>query len=296
MAFIWLKQKIKGSLPESALLALRNFLNKLRAPPLFDDDQFLSYVLKKKLGIEKNKNNIRTLALRGSIADYGFYPIDPTSDYNLGLTSSDLYTAYHLYLRYRVELKKLSRVVVYINPASIGFSLIKTRERYRAVAYKYYFGVPYQEEGQIKRRDEKIILRRCGKIDNPIIDDVYCGFEEKKGISADAAARAEAHLRESRREPDQLSWLVALYDAVAEDSRSLYVVIAPARRDYKNHLPSPDVLFKKIYALSGMRFYLLDFYDSTEIDDSHMADTDHLNTAGSIVLTNILMKKIIENY
>lgn len=292
MALFWLKNRIRDVLPESVVKLLRIWQDKFRKPPLFHDDRFLAYVFKKKLGIERNKDNIRTLALRGSIADYGFYPVGSRCDYNLGLTSSDLYTAYQLYLRYRIKLKNLNRVIVYLNPASIGFSLIRTNERYRAVAYKYFFGIPYQKDDQIKKRYEKAILRRCRAIADPVLDDDYCGFDEKQGIQAEAANRAEIHLRENRREPDQLAWLLALRDAVVEDGRSFYVVIAPARTDYKLHMPSREILFKKIYDLEKKGFNILDFYDSTEIDDSHMADTDHLNRAGAIVLTEMVVKKI----
>ena len=148
-----IKQKIKRLISKSSYIILQNYAWKLRnfrskimhsfQPLLFNDRFFLDYVSKKQIGFFKNISKIKTLALRGSTTDFGFYSPIIDDSYNLGLTSSDLYTTYHLYDRYREELSNLKNVVIFINPSVIGYSFIRTTSKYLSIIYSHFFDITY---------------------------------------------------------------------------------------------------------------------------------------------------------
>lgn len=237
--------------------------------------------------------------MRGSNADFGFYSPLWDNSYNLGLTSSDFYTNYYIYKEYRVKLKSLNNIIVFLSVASIGNSLIYTSERYRAVGYKYFFNIPYAEPSMIKSRFEKRVLRKCEIVNKEKgeVHPSYSGYNKKHKIQsitskASIISRSKTHLRENRREPDQLIWLQKLNKCINEDNRKLILVITPFRSDYKNQLPPKTELFEKIYNLELENSLILDFYDSVLFTDDDMADTDHMNEQGARKLT-LEIKRIL---
>lgn len=267
---------------------------------MFDSKIVLSYVEMKKIGVEKNASSITTIALGSSHADFAFFsPLWPNS-YNLGLTSSDLYTAYFLYKNYRKKLTSINNIILFYSVFTPGNSLLYTSEKYRAVGYKYFFNIPYAEPSMIKRRFEKIVLRKCEIVNNEGGGEVhpsYSGYDKKDEIKsitsmASTIIRSKTHLRENRREPDQLIWLQKLNKCINEDNRKLVLVITPFRSDYKAQLPPKAELFKKIYNLKLQSSLLLDFYDSDLFTDEDMGDTDHMNEQGARKLT-LEIKRIL---
>lgn len=266
---------------------LKKKQKKTKLMNLFDDNTYLTYVKKKKLGLEKNASIIETIALRGSNSDYGFFSPMWKNSYNLGLTSSDLFISYHLYQNLRAKLHNLKYVIFFLNIPAPGNSLIFTSERYRAVAYKYFFNIPYAEEGMIKTRFEKYIIKKCNNLTITEWSEDYAGYDKKTyyGTNLSMKDRARTHLRENRREPNQLHWLKKLSEHINEDKRNLFVVIPPFRSDFKNELPPKSELFQKFYNLELKNTEFLDFYDSDLFTDADMGDTDHLNEQGAIKLT-----------
>lgn len=261
-------------------------------PNLFDDETFLLYVKRKKLAFENKLSAIEVLALRGSTADYGFYSPAWENSFNLGLTSSDLNISFFLYERYRKSLLSLNTVVIYFNVPSVGYSIIRTIERYRAVPYKHFFNIPYSASGFINKKFEKKILKKCKRLEAGNIDKDFSGYEKKTyfGVDIPVKIRAQKHLRENKREPNQLIWLKKLADLVNKDKRELVVVFQPFRSDYKKLLPGSSELFEKVLKIEGIRF--LNFYDSELFDDSDFGDADHLNEKGAIKLTNEIKKQL----
>lgn len=281
--FSWLNRK---------LVFFKNAID----PNLFIDEDFLTYVCKKKLGIEKNLITIKTLALRGSNVDYGFYTPIWENSYNLGLTSTDFYTSFILFNIYQKKLDNLQNVIFFFNIPSIGYSLIKTAERYRAISYKYFFDIPYQYPNYINYKFEKKIEIECKKTNIQNIDDNYRGYETKSGFISNIGAqeRARTHLRENQREPDQIEWIEKLIDTTGERKINLFFVIPPYRSDFKSALPQKTILFKKIYKLSFKGAVLFDYYDSNLFDDSDFGDMDHLNEKGAIKLTSELKGQLAQ--
>jgi hypothetical protein len=287
-----IKKIIKKLIPKKYLEKITNYRN--RNNMLFMDDDFLSYVYKKKLGLEKELNNIKTLALRGSHADYSVFTEGKHFIYNLGLTSSDIYVSYRLYQNYSAKMNNLDNVVFFYSVFTPGLSLIKIKEKYRLVAYKYFFGIPYQEENLINSVLEKKILNKCRKIKKQKIENDYFGYEKQKSFmtSLKAEERAKTHLRENTREPDQLEWLAKLIQLIQKDKKQLYIVIPPAQKSYMDCLPTKAKLFERLYSLELGNVKILDFYGSPIFDDSDLGDFDHMNEKGAKKMTNELIKNI----
>jgi len=278
------------------LILTKNLLNIIKKIEinLFVNLEFLTYVYKKRYGIENNITTIETIALRGSNCDYGFYPNNWNNSYNFGLISSDFYINYYLYKKYREKLASLKNVVYFLNVPSPGYSIIETKEKYRTSVYKYFFEIPYQKENLISRRYENYIFSECKKIKNIEISNEYNGYELKYyyGTAIKTNDRVRTHLRENQREPDQLIWLKMTYDLIKEDNRKLYIIIPPYRSDYKTLIPNKNILFEKIYKLNLSNAIFIDFFDSNIFTDNDFGDTDHLNENGAKKLTNEIMQII----
>lgn len=145
----------------------------------FQDNEFLTYVYKKKLGLLRCADKIENLALRGSGADYDFLDQTNGPNYNLGLTSSDLYATYHLYKNSTDILPKLRNIIVFFVPIAPGLELIKTREKYRYVAYSHFFDIPYQDTRNISKRIESRIIKKCTDLTASNIPNGYQGYDKK---------------------------------------------------------------------------------------------------------------------
>lgn len=272
-----------------------HFLNRQKnqlGPNLFDDQKFLTYVFKKKIGLENSANKITTLGLRASTTDYSFHSPSWEGSFNLGLTSSDLFDTYYLYKLHRENLPNLKNIIIFFSVCAPGYNLIKTSERYRSVAYNYFFQVPIRNEGDIKSYFKKHIIRECKKLKIPDSDPSYTGYEKKDyyGIQISAHDRFRTHFRENQREPDQMIWLESLLSLVSSDGRRLVVVIPPVRSDYKKILPSETLLYKKLYELESKGLEIISYFESNIFCDSDLGDVDHLNEQGSIKITENLLR------
>lgn len=273
------------------------WLKKLRmsfAPNLFENKMFIEYVNRKSNGFRQKICDIKTLAIRGSNADYGFFAPVWDRSYNLGLVSSDLYYSFQLYQNFGKQLVNLEQIILFYSVSANGYSLIKTSERYRAVVYKYFFEIPYAETGIIKPKFEKYIFKKCETLNHNLVESSYCGYDEhhNMGLKLPASERIKPHLRENRREPDQLNWLNLLCNEIKKDKRKIFIVIPPFRSDYRALLPEKEVLFKKLFQKKLANCEIIDLFDSPDFDDSDFADTDHMNKMGAIKLTSYLKKRI----
>lgn len=266
------------------------------SPNLFDSEDFLNYVYRKKIGIERDSQSITTLALRASTTDYAFFSPLWEDSFNLGLTSSDLYYTYHLYKLYRTRLPKLKNIIIFFSVCAPGYELIKTSERYRTVAYNFFFQIPYSNKAYIEPKFEKRVLKRCLSLKTPEVDESYDGYESKTyfGVNISAQERFRTHFRENQRYPDQMPWLKSLLKLVVSDNRRLIIVIPPVRSDYKNILPSELILYEKVYGLKTEGLEIISYFDSNKFDDSDFGDVDHFNEQGSIKITTDLQQIFAE--
>jgi hypothetical protein len=282
--------KRKNSLIES----LKKSRKKLTVN-LFASNKYLIYVCKKKLSFENHINDIENLVCRGSNSDYSFIPGYVPNSFNIGLISSDLYTTYHLYENYKNRLTNLNNLIVFLNIPSPGYSLVRTSERYRAVALKYFFNINYESENYIIKRYEKWIFGKCKKLNKVDIPINYMGYENKSQYSNEISAkqRAKTHLRENLREPDQMLWIYKLIELAKTKNVRVILIIPPIRSDFKNELPVKEKLFSKFYKLELDNVKLLDLYDSNCFDDSDFGDTDHVNESGAIKISKLINEFLI---
>lgn len=258
------------------------------------DDSFIEYVQKKKAGLEKHASDIEVIGIRGSYVDYGFYAQDITKFYNLGLTSTDLYVTYWMYVNDLRKLPRLKSIVLYYSVFAPGLSLIRTNEKYRQVVYDYFFNIPIQKEASLNENLVSHIKKKCREFVGNEVDENYWGYEKKTFfLSIEAEKRVVTHLRENNREPDQMEWLMKLSQKLDEDGRNLYIVITPFRSDYKRELPECSVLFHKLYDLQlAPNTRILNYFYSPLFDDSDFGDTDHLNEKGAMKITDEIRKEI----
>jgi len=264
----------------------------------FDSKENLAYAYKKKQGLINHAAVIETVAIRGSSADYDFFPQYIDNSYNLGLSSTDVYSNYHLYLNIKEMLPHLKNVVFYMAGFVCGMSLIRIKEKYRVVSYKYFFDIPYQEDGLIDETIEQKIFKKCKKIKVNVPND-YWGYETKKffATGTDAESRAETILRENKREPDQMIWIKKLIEQIIEDKKNIFIVIPSHPTKLKENLLPKEELYKKTYALLNnykdlSNVQLIDLYDSDLFDDSDMGDNDHFNEKGAKKSTMIIKEFI----
>ena len=295
------KGLLKKIISESKYIELRGYVWRLRSirkrikhkfqPLLFDDKYFLTYVIKKHRGFLSNIKEIKTLALRGSTTDFGFYSPLIEGSYNLGLTSVNFYTTHQIYKKYRYDLISLKNVVIYINPSVIGYFFIHTSSKYLSVVYRNIFDITYPGIDSLEEKYIKKINRKLDKalnIDSDIEGD-YFGYETKTFPNdIDVESRVQTHYRENTREPDQIAWLEELSKLINEDGRKLFIVIPYFRSDYKALLPSEDVVFKKIFDAKLLNTEIVSYYNSSKFSDADMGDTDHMNEQGAIKITKLV--------
>ena len=295
-----MKTFFKKILPQSLVNLYIKYQNYKNRDILYHyNKEKLVYVYSKKHGLINHAAAIETIAIGSSYADNAFFSQYIDNSYNLGLTSADLYFSYHLLLKSKEILPNLKNIVYYTAVFASGMSLIRTKEKYRAISYKYFFDIPYQEEGFIDKKLEKKIFKKCRKIKESIPND-YWGYETTKTYMTEITAevRAKTILRENRREPDQMIWIKKTIDQIVEDKKNIFIVIPPYSTTLKDNLPPKEELYKKTYALlSNYRdlpnVQLIDLYDSDLFDDSDMGDNDHFNEKGAKKCT-MIVKEYIE--
>ena len=92
--------------------------------------------------------------------------------------------------------------------------------------------------------------------------------------------RTAGHLKNNKREPDEMQWCKAFIDSTKENGQNLFFYLPPAMKIYKDLLPASDILFKKLFDIckGHEHVHILNYYDSDAFDDSDFVDCDHLNS------------------
>ena len=187
-------------------------------PPLFCDTSFLSYVRKKRDGLLHHACDTQIVTLGCSTADYGFAPRSGTGAYNVGLTSSDLYTVYHQYKFADTHLEALKHIVIFGAVFTPGLRMAKTK--YRSISYHYFLDLPMQDPGDYEAKCVRKIERNCAATRGASGLYGFFGHDEKTFfmVGTDACDRANTHMRENMRRPDQIAWLQRVLDEAAASS------------------------------------------------------------------------------
>lgn len=250
--------------------------------------------IKKYYALERDKNNIETLALGSSHGYYGFLP--DGKSFNLCGTSQDLYLSYELYRRYS-DLPKLKTVVLFYSVFSPGFETERSIEMDYCCYYKFFWGVPLRYHandgfGRKMKMIDRYVANRAMEISSD-----YHGENEYKFFMPDtipAQERAAAHLKHNRRQNGQTDYVRKMAKLANEKGHRLVVVVPPARSDYREHLPADQELFGELYALLDEcpAVQLMSFLRDCDFEDSDFGDTDHLNRHGAEKLTGMIKDRL----
>lgn len=248
----------------------------------------------KKLGLLKQIGSIDTLVLGSSHGDYGFDPsYYQTNAFNLASASQDLYYSYSLLHKIIDKPNNIKNIILFFSVFSNGFELIKTSEYHRCILYKGFFDIPYQYKERDLAKKEKAYKKFYKQLRKKVqADEDYLGYKNQTvffGNAFTAEQRAKTHLRENTRVNEQPTFILEIAKTAKENNKELYVLLAPARSDYKSNLPPSAELFLKLYSCkeeSG--FNIINLYDDNYFDNDDFGDYDHLNSNGAIKLTQKL--------
>lgn len=251
----------------------------------------------KFMALLKNKNDIKTVILGSSHANYGYVP--QKSECNLGGNSQDMYLMYNLY-KYLMEhdFKKLKNVVLFYDVFSDGFDLLKTRFHFVCIPYKLLYNIPYRKKLNFK---DRIIEKSCQKSlnsNNYTLPKGYRGMSLYRiwNKEIDVAKRVSSHLKNNHREISQIGYLDTIIKECEKKHHNLYIVTPPLRADYRAFLPEySDIFANLIKSIRGKKHVkLLNYQTDSDFCNDDFGDCDHLNKTGATKLANKI-RKVIQN-
>ena len=249
---------------------------------------------KKYKEIEKYKDNTETLILGSSHGVYGYNAID--GEYNLALSSQDLYYSFKLYEKYSAELPKLKNIILFYSVFSNGFILDKTGEKQRVLAYKNLFKIPVLNDSLYFKVYNLSFPHYLGKVKKRLINYNHGNIENPKFFvdpEITPELRAKQHLKNNLRPNKQNYWVENLINLAKNNKHCVYIVLSPATDAYKNCLPDSKELFKDILDLiCDKDVCLVDLYNSELFTDEDFGDLDHLNSNGAEKLSNYVRNLI----
>ena len=264
-------------------------VNKCIYTPFFDE------LILKYDEWKLKKSDIETLILGSSHAAAGFVSkqYSPTA-FNLASASQDLYYSYRLLQCCSKESKKLKEVYLFFSVFSCGSELQKTSEKERCAYFKYLFEIPYKykTDKDLERYYKQASLYYKKKENNKKIDTN--GFIEQKIFfdkNFPVEERARTHLRENQRINDSLSFLEKIRDFCIQNNIKLFIIIPPARKDYREALPDESILFEKLYKIKNLPI-IKSYYADENFVYSDFGDFDHLNGQGAQKLTSLIKKDV----
>ena len=263
----------------------------------------------KRDGFEKCKKTIQNLVIGSSHGDYAYIPAE--NEYNFCIPSQDLYYASKIYEKYDNEMPKLQNVVLFYSVFSPGFCLEKTSEKYRCLGYYKVFDIMPQTQDVLdmvkdETRQYDVCLNLLEK--ETKASKSYRGEnEDKKGKMvgrigvANVEERAEKHLKNNRRGDLELQFLKNLIEKTAQNNHRLFIILAPAHKDYKKLLPDGAELFASLKKLieecdknaqsENRHVMLIDLYNHFDLPNDCWWDYDHVNHKGAEVVTSEIRKQ-----
>ena len=255
----------------------------------FTQEQLVDIDIAKYRGLIRNKDSIHTIILGSSHARNGFLPID--GEFNLGLSSQDLYRSYHLYkwiVKHRFHLKN---IVLFYSVFHPGLQLEKTKEAWKCIPYKYLYNIPYAyrlpKHLQNMKREMKIYCKSA----NINVSSAYKGEYSYEEITDFATLTAkelvEKHLKNNRRNNHQNKYLVKMIKLAHKSNHNMYIVTPPYRQDYLDCLPDYNEVNKELLNIINMfpDVKILNFQNDEDFEDDDFKDSDHLNKKGGIKLS-----------
>lgn len=233
--------------------------------------------------------DIEVLALGSSHGAYGFDSIMFPEAFNGCSTSQDLYYSYQLYNFYQKNCLNLKRVFLFFSVFSFGYELQKSRDAMLCAGFNYFYKIPYKHPcDEDLRAAFKAFRSQASKVRTQGCrwPNGYYRRDEFFSGTTTVESRVEPHLRENLRKNDQISFLLNLQTAVAKNKQELFLVLSPARKDYKEKLPPSNELFGRL--LDFEIDNIVNMYD-VHFESKYFGDFDHLNCDGAKFLTQELI-------
>ena len=242
---------------------------------------------KKYFSLQVFKDRMETLVIGSSHGHHGYRAQENLYEINACETSQDLYYSYELYKKYS-DAARLKNIVLFYSVFSPGH-ILELTERNRCDSYKFIYGIPYRflgicEKKGLKEAFSVLIERMKNHPDFHYVGNLPDNISDMPPLFTDAERRAKDHLKSNKRNENQTVYVEKAIKLSCERGHRLYIVIPPARSDYRNCLPPFEELFAELLKLKN-QVKILSFFEDEHFSDSDFWDTDHLNKQGSMKLT-----------
>ena len=265
-------------------------------------DEFNYYKIK-KIGIDCNKNFIKTLFLGSSHGEFGINTnmVENLEAYNLCLGSQDLYYSYELYKKYADYCPNLKNVCITYSVFSSGYELQKTINRRLAYYYKKVFNIDFKYHPEFGLLEKELEI-----LDNISVQKVSKGFTGYKEHEINfnynkAVNELKSHLKNAFRNNGQEKFIELFYNLAQKKNHNLYIIIPPHSPEYQKQILSiakdlnydPQKIFEPLYSINK-NLTILNYFNNKNFTDNDFYDWEHLLASGAIKFTNFLINDIID--
>ncbi len=257
---------------------IQRFIDILR---LSLDTGMIYETYKKFREFEDIKNKIETLILGSSHGYCGY--VANENEYNLCLSSQDLYYSFKLYEKYQ-KLPKLKNIVIFYSVFSRGFELDKTNEKQRTLSYKHFFNIPILNNNFYLNLKEISFEHYYKKIKSFPINKNN-GNQENYNFPPcfiPVETRVKQHYKNFQRNNYQIKWLKQLVHCAKNNFHKVYIVIPPVTNEYKINMQKISLnknLFDDLNDLENVN--IINLYDLNIFKNEDFIDWDHLNFEGA---------------
>ena len=243
-----------------------------------------SYDIMKYLGATKC-DNLRNLILGSSHGRDAFIP--GKYDFNLSNSSLDLYRIWNLY-KYVVKHngKNLENIIIFWSVFHAGLQLEKTKEWKNCIPYKGLYDIDYAFPLPM---NDAFYLDTMRKQLNGFICPP--NFRGKSNYNVNHSKPADElvakHLKNTRRNNNQIQYLVNIAKLARKHKHQMYVVLPPYRADYLENLPDDSTVFHELFDFleHNKDVKLLNFQRDCSFVYSDFDSPDHCNETGGKKLT-----------
>ncbi|WP_233234745.1 hypothetical protein [Bordetella sp. LUAb4] len=234
------------------------------------------------------RKSVKTLAVGSSHGDFALNPAYCTNTFNLCYSSQDLLHSYLLYRKYARILPDLQNIVLFYSAFSSGFALEKSKSQAGiSIAANEVFELDIDfidpELNRLKHHVKGTLQqqRRFPGLNG------FLPTVAKEFLPAELGAeqRAQQHLRLNVDQTMHVH-LVQMLELAKQNGHKVYIVIPPARSDYKKALGGAREVFGPLYELvdryaQALDLRVLDLYASDDYADTEFGDYDHLKPLGA---------------
>ena len=232
---------------------------------------------------------IETVVLGSSHAQCGF--CETKQDLNLGVASQDLYYSYQLYMKCRLMLPNLKRVVLFYSDFSAGFEEERSHMIFETLKYNQYFGIPPKNPVLYEEKNLDTTLKFAPfetkefSFDDPYPFPFFApDLTTPRGIKT----VAEKHLKNALRNNNQTAFVEKLIKAAEADGVKVLIVVPPSSAEYRSYMPADINVFEALEKVTerykGRALYMNCYRDPDFLKED-FSDADHLNRQGAEKLT-----------